>query len=230
MPGTAAYVSPPATVIRPTRIGPAWMCERGSTSLPTASIAQNTENARVTDSMATKAADEAAEEGMAVSKTVEDMKSIANRISIIDDIAVSNRGSVIQFLPDKRTLDSGFPITRSIRDWFLTFTGRKIVRSVEVLMDAGKKIGTLLNPATTKGSTGKTYTPDDREQDRMWCSVSFDRANSFGPRRMRNLGRSDNNAFVVIWRNLGSGNNFAIEFGTSANYRFQIYQVDIQVQ
>ena len=150
--------------------------------------------------------------------------------SIIDDIAVSNRGSVIQFLPDKRTLDSGFPITRSIRDWFLTFTGRKIVRSVEVLMDAGKKIGTLLNPATTKGSTGKAYTPDDREQDQMWCSVSFDRANSFGPRRMRNLGRSDNNAFVVIWRNLGSGNNFAIEFGTSANYRFQIYQVDIQVQ
>src|SRR5574344_662899 len=120
--------------------------------------------------------------------------------------------------------------TRSIRDWFLTFTGRKIVRSVEVLMDAGKKIGTGLNPATTKGSTGNAYTPDDREQDQMWCSGSFDRANSFGPRRMRNLGRSDNNAFVVIWRNLGSGNNFAIEFGTSANYRFQIYQVDIQVQ
>ena len=53
----------------------------------TASISQNTENARVTDGMASKAAHEAAEGGEAVSKTVEDMKSIAGKIGIIDDIA-----------------------------------------------------------------------------------------------------------------------------------------------
>jgi methyl-accepting chemotaxis protein len=53
----------------------------------TASIAQNTENARVTDGMASKAAKEAAEGGEAVSRTVEDMKSIAGKIGIIDDIA-----------------------------------------------------------------------------------------------------------------------------------------------
>ena len=53
----------------------------------TASIAQNTENARVTDGMASKAADEAAEGGHAVAQTVEDMKSIAGKIGIIDDIA-----------------------------------------------------------------------------------------------------------------------------------------------
>ena len=53
----------------------------------TASISQNTENARVTDGMASKAANEAAEGGVAVSKTVEDMKSIAGKIGIIDDIA-----------------------------------------------------------------------------------------------------------------------------------------------
>ncbi|MEI7429803.1 MAG: methyl-accepting chemotaxis protein [Betaproteobacteria bacterium] len=52
-----------------------------------ASITQNTENAKVTDGMATKAANEAAEGGEAVTKTVEDMKSIASRIGIIDDIA-----------------------------------------------------------------------------------------------------------------------------------------------
>jgi methyl-accepting chemotaxis protein len=53
----------------------------------TASISQNTENARVTDGMAAQAAKEAAEGGDAVSKTVGDMKSIASKIGIIDDIA-----------------------------------------------------------------------------------------------------------------------------------------------
>jgi methyl-accepting chemotaxis protein len=53
----------------------------------TASISQNTENAKVTDGMASKAAIEAAEGGEAVGKTVEDMKSIASKIGIIDDIA-----------------------------------------------------------------------------------------------------------------------------------------------
>jgi len=53
----------------------------------TASISQNTENAKVTDGMASKSAKEAAEGGDAVSKTVEDMKSIAGKIGIIDDIA-----------------------------------------------------------------------------------------------------------------------------------------------
>lgn len=51
------------------------------------SITQNTENAKVTDGMATKAAKEADEGGAAVRQTVEAMKSIADKISIIDDIA-----------------------------------------------------------------------------------------------------------------------------------------------
>jgi methyl-accepting chemotaxis protein len=53
----------------------------------TASIAQNTENAKVTNQMATQAASEAAEGGDAVGKTVDAMKQIAKKISIIDDIA-----------------------------------------------------------------------------------------------------------------------------------------------
>jgi methyl-accepting chemotaxis protein len=52
-----------------------------------ASINQNTENAKVTDGMAAKAAKEADEGGDAVRETVEAMKSIAEKISIIDDIA-----------------------------------------------------------------------------------------------------------------------------------------------
>jgi methyl-accepting chemotaxis protein len=52
-----------------------------------ASILQNTENAKVTDGMASTAARQAVEGGDAVGKTVEAMKSIADKIGIIDDIA-----------------------------------------------------------------------------------------------------------------------------------------------
>lgn len=53
----------------------------------TASINQNTENAHVTDEVASGAAKQAAQGGEAVDKTVEAMRNIAARISIIDDIA-----------------------------------------------------------------------------------------------------------------------------------------------
>jgi methyl-accepting chemotaxis protein len=52
-----------------------------------ASITQNTENAKVTEGMASKAAKDAAEGGEAVGQTVDAMKSIAQKVSIIDDIA-----------------------------------------------------------------------------------------------------------------------------------------------
>lgn len=52
-----------------------------------ASINQNSENAKVTDGMAGKAAQEAGDGGQAVRDTVQAMKSIAQKIGIIDDIA-----------------------------------------------------------------------------------------------------------------------------------------------
>jgi methyl-accepting chemotaxis protein len=52
-----------------------------------ASIAQNNDNARVTDGMAQKSATDAVSGGRAVSETVEAMQKIAERISVIDDIA-----------------------------------------------------------------------------------------------------------------------------------------------
>ncbi|MDE2078061.1 MAG: HAMP domain-containing protein [Burkholderiales bacterium] len=51
------------------------------------SVKQNSENATVTDGMASKASKEALEGGEAVTRTVDAMKSIATKISIIDDIA-----------------------------------------------------------------------------------------------------------------------------------------------
>jgi methyl-accepting chemotaxis protein len=52
-----------------------------------ASVKGNAENAGVTDGMATQAASQARDGGEAVAKTVEAMKSIATKISIVDDIA-----------------------------------------------------------------------------------------------------------------------------------------------
>lgn len=52
-----------------------------------ASINQNTENSKVTDGIAAQAAKDANEGGVAVKETVAAMKSIADKISIIDDIA-----------------------------------------------------------------------------------------------------------------------------------------------
>ncbi len=52
-----------------------------------ASINQNSENAKVTDGIANEAAKSAKEGGQAVAETVDAMKSIAEKISIIEDIA-----------------------------------------------------------------------------------------------------------------------------------------------
>jgi methyl-accepting chemotaxis protein len=51
------------------------------------SVQQNAENAKVTEGMSSKAAKEATEGGQAVRDTVVAMKTIADKISIVDDIA-----------------------------------------------------------------------------------------------------------------------------------------------
>jgi methyl-accepting chemotaxis protein len=52
-----------------------------------ASISQNSDNARVTDGMATQTSKEAVDGGNAVNDTVAAMKQIASKIGIVDDIA-----------------------------------------------------------------------------------------------------------------------------------------------
>jgi methyl-accepting chemotaxis protein len=63
--------------------------EESSSSIEemTSSISQNSENAKVTDGIAGKAAKEAADGGSAVNQTVAAMRTIAQKIGIIDDIA-----------------------------------------------------------------------------------------------------------------------------------------------
>ena len=52
-----------------------------------ASISQNNDNAKVTDSIASKSAADAQQGGTAVNNTVDAMRKIAEKISVIDDIA-----------------------------------------------------------------------------------------------------------------------------------------------
>jgi methyl-accepting chemotaxis protein len=52
-----------------------------------ASVRQNSDNAKVTNNIATTAAEEATNGGQAVKKTVEAMKGIADKIGLIEDIA-----------------------------------------------------------------------------------------------------------------------------------------------
>ncbi len=53
----------------------------------TASVKQNSDNAKVTNTMAMKVAEEATSGGQAVKRTVEAMKEIADKIGLIEDIA-----------------------------------------------------------------------------------------------------------------------------------------------
>jgi methyl-accepting chemotaxis protein-1 (serine sensor receptor) len=63
--------------------------ERTSTAVEqmSASVAQNTQNAKVTDNIASQSAKEAVQGGTAVTQTVTAMKQIAAKIGIVDDIA-----------------------------------------------------------------------------------------------------------------------------------------------
>jgi methyl-accepting chemotaxis protein len=63
--------------------------EESSSSIEemTSSISQNSENAKVTDAIASKASKEASDGGDAVHQTVTAMRTIAQKIGIIDDIA-----------------------------------------------------------------------------------------------------------------------------------------------
>ena len=87
--GAAAQVSQTAATLSNGASQQAASVEQTTASLHeiSASVKQNAANATVTDGIATQAASEAMEGGQAVSQTVDAMKSIANKISIIDDIA-----------------------------------------------------------------------------------------------------------------------------------------------
>lgn len=124
---------------------------------------------------------------------------------------VTNRGNIVELVEDDRTLISGERMLRRLRGAFAQFAGRKIVREVSVVCD-----------------TGVHFDPN-AERPKMYLRLSFDRGLGFGPYLYRVLGKSGTNDRVMVWRNCGSGNSMLLEFGTSDNVRFQIYQLDVQI-
>lgn len=140
--------------------------------------------------------------------------------SIIDDLAVTRFGSLVRFDDESRSLLSNYPIARRIRDWFVNFTQRRILREVSLVLDTGKKV---LNPKYK-------HNLDPSIQEGIYCAVSFDRGAHFSPRRFRRWGQYGTNDRVIVWRNLGSGNSICIEVGSSAMYKLQLYSVVITPQ
>lgn len=136
--------------------------------------------------------------------------------SINKNVVMSNKGSLLQFDRESRTLYDGTPIIRYVRDWFQFFNARTICRSVELVADSGISFS----------SDGDK----EKRQRSVYCKVSFNRGHTFGPVLYRHFGKGGQNDNVVIWRNLGSGNSLLLEFGTSSNYQFQIYKIVIDLK
>jgi methyl-accepting chemotaxis protein len=87
--GAAEQVSATAQSLSQASSEQAAAVEETSASIEemTASITHNTENAKVTDHMASRSSQQASQGGKAVNETVGAMKQIAGKIGIIDDIA-----------------------------------------------------------------------------------------------------------------------------------------------
>ena len=87
--GAANQVSATAQSLSQAASEQAASVEQTSATMDTmsASISHNSDNARVTDGMATKTSKEAVDGGQAVNDTVAAMKQIASKIGIVDDIA-----------------------------------------------------------------------------------------------------------------------------------------------
>jgi hypothetical protein len=126
-------------------------------------------------------------------------------------IDVGNHGELIEQTPDSRLHCDGSTIYRAVRGCFTQLPGRVIVREVEVVCD-----------------TGVYY--DLERRGNMYLRLSFDRGLSFGKYMYRSLGEPGKNDRRIVWRNCGSGNSFLMEFGTSDNVRFQLYEIDFELQ
>ena len=120
-------------------------------------------------------------------------------------IGVSRFGTLAEAVESNRQFINGKPILRQIRGGWSQYTGRKILREVEIVCDTGIYLDTESAPGN------------------VFLRVSFDRGNNFGSYVYRRLGISSKNDKVLLWRNCGSGNSLLMEFGTSDNIRFQIY-------
>lgn len=112
-----------------------------------ASIKQSTEKAQVTDDMADKARKDVSEGGVAFKQTVTAIRDIANKISIIDDIAYqTNMLALNAAVEATRSGEHGKGLTVVAADV------RKLVESSQV---AAQKIGQLVRDSVSTAETAE---------------------------------------------------------------------------
>jgi len=154
-----------------------------SIDMMSASITQDSDNTKVTDGMATKASKEVGEGGSAVTQTVTAMKQIAQKISIVDDIAhQTNLLALNAAIEAARAgeLGKGFAVVAAVR----TLAERS--------QEAAKKIGDLAsNSVSTAERAGKLSTRSCRRsrRPRSWCRRSPQRRRSEASRSPKSVAR-----------------------------------------
>lgn len=124
-----------------------------------ASIMQNNENASITDGMAQKAAADAATGGNAVASTVEAMQKIADRISVIDDIAYQTN-----LLALNAAIEAGRAGEHGRGFAVVASEVRKLAeRSQVAAQEIGSLAGETVNKADTAGKLLREMVPSIRK-------------------------------------------------------------------
>lgn len=137
------------------------------------------------------------------------------RHGLFSNLGITNKGNVSLFTEKSRLFVSGNKMPRFLRDYFSTFTGRKILRSVEFICDTGRFLGA---PEL-----------ETSEENATWARFSFNRGANWSRHYFRKLSEIGKNDKVIIFRNCGSGNSICIEFGTGANAALQLHKINLQL-
>lgn len=131
-----------------------------------------------------------------------------NVAGCVGQFVVTNYGHIAEFKEDSRKHLDGCLIERFITGCFAHYAGRKMFRCVELVCD-----------------TGVAYSLDGGTD--VFVKVSNDRGYSYGIRKVRKMGEVGNNKKRLCFRALGQGFSYLLTYGTSADYRFQVYTIDV---